>query len=106
VGDLECELRKGETGIPGARSDPKNACIGRWTVGVQPEAGCAQRGLGTREAQSPKSNVVTLARAVIDCLLETDVLAANTISQTLKMPNARTSKRCKKRLSTLDISPP
>src|SRR5882672_6532161 len=77
MGDLECELGQGETGVLGAGPHPENARIFRWAVGVQPEAGGSQRILGTREAQSPESYVMALAWAVTNRLLETDVLAAS-----------------------------
>src|SRR4029078_11536062 len=58
--------------------DPEHAFIIRWTVGVQPEA-CGSPGpglLGPREAQGPEPDVVALARAVVDRLLEPNVLGA------------------------------
>src|ERR1700716_1633895 len=77
VSDLECELGQRQAGIFGAGADPENAGTVGWAVGVQPEVGRPQCVLGTREAQCPKSYVVALAWAVINCLLETDVLAAS-----------------------------
>src|ERR1700688_3612572 len=77
VGDLECELGQGQAGIFGAGSDPEHALMVRRQVGIQPEASCSHGGLGTRQARCPESNVMALARAVIDCFLETDVLAAS-----------------------------
>src|SRR5215831_1347401 len=76
VGDLKGQLRQGKARILGAGSDPVNACILRWPVGVEPESGRSPCGLGERKVQSPESNMMALARAVIDCLLKTEVLAA------------------------------
>src|SRR5262249_50561852 len=76
MGDLKGELRQGKARIPGAGSDPANACILRRPVGVEPESGRPPCGLGERNVQSPKSNMMAFARAVIDCLLKTEVLAA------------------------------
>jgi hypothetical protein len=70
-------LGQGEAGIFGARSDPENVFIVRWPVGVQPEAGHSYCCFDTRGALGPKSNMMALARAVINCLLETDVLATS-----------------------------
>ena len=61
-------------GIPGAGADPETAgCV----VGVQPEARRPNRGLGARESQGSKAHVMALARAVVDRLLETDILASS-----------------------------
>src|SRR5271169_6801514 len=74
--DLEREPRQRDAGILGARSDPVDACCFGRAVGVQPETGFSQIGLDMFQAQSPESNVMTLARAVINRFLKTDVLAA------------------------------
>src|ERR1700730_9665818 len=74
--DLEREPRQRDAGILGARSDPVDGCCFGRAIGVQPETGFSQIGLGIGQAQSPESNVMTLARAVIDRFLKTDVLAA------------------------------
>lgn len=74
VRDLEGEPRQGDAGVFGARSHPVDACgVGR-TVGVEPETGFADIGLGVGKAQSPESNVMPLTRTVIDCFLEANVL--------------------------------
>ena len=39
-------------------------------------ARCSDGGFGAREAERPKADVMALARAVVDRLLEADVLAA------------------------------
>jgi hypothetical protein len=50
VVNLEREFRWRETGISGARSDPGNARVARWTVGVEPKAGGPPPRLGFRQA--------------------------------------------------------
>jgi hypothetical protein len=47
----------------------------RWTVGVKPESRRSPCRVGEPGIQSPESNVMALPWAVINCLLETDVLA-------------------------------
>src|SRR5690242_12702276 len=46
----------------------------RRTVGVQPKTGLSQIALFIGGSQTPESNVMAFARAVIDRFLETDVL--------------------------------
>src|SRR5262249_61734104 len=75
VSDLERELSQREPGILGPSSDPVNVGIMRWPIGVKPEFGRTPCGLDERCIQSPKSNVMALPWATINCLLEADVLA-------------------------------
>src|SRR5262245_59635125 len=74
MSDLERELGQRETGILGSSSDPANVGIVRWPIGIKPEFGRSPCGLDQRCIQSPKENVMTLPWAVINCLLEADVL--------------------------------
>src|SRR5262245_26285683 len=77
VRDLEREPCQRETGIPRAGADPESTdCVGR-PVGVEPEARRPNRGLGAREFQGPKAHVMALARAVLDRLLETNILPSS-----------------------------
>src|SRR5258708_4480463 len=76
VGDLKCEPREGQAGISCAGTDPKNALIVRRPVGVLPEPSGSPCVPSAGHAQSPKPDVMALPRAIIDCLLEADVLAA------------------------------
>src|SRR5207344_2347509 len=77
MGDLECELGHRETGILGPGSDPVNMRIVRRSIGVQPKFGRSPCGLDERRVQGPESNVMALPWAVINCLLEADILAAS-----------------------------
>src|SRR6476619_4491176 len=77
VGDLKRKAGQGQTGISGAGPDPQNAVIVPWPVGGRPEVRGSPGFLGPRLAQGPKSYVMALPRAVIDRLLETDVLATS-----------------------------
>ena len=75
--NLKCQLCEGKAGIFRAGTDPENALAIWRPVGVEPEAGCVYRFPCALEGQCPKSNVMALARAVIDRLLEADVLATS-----------------------------
>jgi hypothetical protein len=75
VSDLKRELGQRETGVLGPSSDPANVGIMRWPIGVKPEFGRTPCGLDERCIQSPKSNVMARPWAIINCLLEADVLA-------------------------------
>src|SRR5262245_64045597 len=76
MSNLERKPGQGQTGIARAGSDPENAGVVSRAVGVEPETGRSHRVLGACEAHRPKPDMMALARAVIDCLLEADVLAA------------------------------
>ena len=77
MGDLVREFGQAEAGVPRSSTDPEHAFAVRRSVCVEPEA----RRLYVRpvevRAQRPEADVVPLARAVVDRLLETDVLAAS-----------------------------
>ena len=77
VRDLECEPGEGKSCVPGAGSDPDRWLVVGRAVGVAPEAGGPDGGFGALEAQRPKANVVALAWAIVDGLLEPDVLPAS-----------------------------
>src|SRR5262245_30883885 len=77
MSDLERKLSQGEASIFGPSSDPVNLGIVLWPIGVEPEFRRSPCGIGERGIQSPESNVMALPWTVINCLLETDVLAAS-----------------------------
>ena len=77
MGNLKCEFRQRKAGIFRAGTDPENTFTIRRPIGVEPETGRAECFLCARDAQCLESNVMTFARAVIDGLLEADVLAAS-----------------------------
>src|SRR5438128_2177869 len=75
MSNLERQPGQGHAGVLGTRSEPKNADIIGGAVGVEPESGRTHRVLGARKGHRPKPDMMALARAVADCLLEADVLA-------------------------------
>jgi len=76
VSELEGELGEGEAGVPRSRPDPERGFANRWTIGVQPEFRIVQRFVAPLQAQRPEADVMALARAHVDRLLEADVLSA------------------------------
>ena len=76
MGHLEGQSGEGKSGIFSASSDPKHAFLVRRPLVVEPETSCPCASLGISEALSPEANMMSLAGTVINCLLESDVLAA------------------------------
>ena len=76
VGDLEAQSGQRKSGVLCRRSDPQRPFVVGRATRIKPERRRVDGLLDTFEGQSPEANVVPLARAIANRLLEADVLAA------------------------------
>src|ERR1700722_1388895 len=72
VGELESELGEGEPRVPRSGAHPERRFANGWTIGVQPEFRIVQWLVAPLQAQGPEADVMALARAHVDGLLEAD----------------------------------